>query len=158
MGLQFALGAAQLDRKADGQADARVLPVVDIACKERPGGCYAGDEKARQHVELRFGDFVDLYQACFADRPHWLRDIGDLEFYLCQCPVAVPKPDATCSEPRLPRVMDDLLVFVADARCGIKAAKQLILPVVQTRVPRRRAAEPSEPVDEHARSSHRPPL
>lgn len=63
-------------------------------------------------MELKFGDFVDFYQACFVDRPHWLRDVEELEFYLCQCPVAVVKPDDTCSEPYLPTVMDDLLVYV----------------------------------------------
>jgi hypothetical protein len=84
--------------------------VVDIACKERASGCYQGDEKARQSVELKFSDFVAFYQACFLCRPHWLREVDELEFYLCQCPVAVVKPDDTCSEPSLPRVMDDLVM------------------------------------------------
>lgn len=86
--------------------------MVDIACKERPVESYAGDDKARQTIELKFGDFVDFYQASFAGRPHWLLDVDDLDFYLCQCPVAVFKPDATCSAPTLPSVMDDFVMCV----------------------------------------------
>lgn len=81
--------------------------VVDIACKNTRNSCYSGDERARQSVELRFGDFVDFYQASHAGRAHWLQDVDDLEFYLCQCPIAVYRPDATCTEPVLPRIMDD---------------------------------------------------
>lgn len=81
--------------------------MVEIACKERSGGCYNGNEKARQSVELKFGDFVDYYQAAFKKQSHWLQTVDDLEFYLAQCPIAVLKPDATCANASLPAVMDD---------------------------------------------------
>lgn len=81
--------------------------VVDIACKAANSRFYSGEARSRQNVELKFGDFVSFYQACHAGRSHWLRDVDDLEFYLCQIPIAVYRPDATCSEAVLPRIMDD---------------------------------------------------
>jgi hypothetical protein len=81
--------------------------VVEIACKERSGGCYYGNEAARQSVELKFGDFVDYYQAGFRKQSHWLQTVDELEFYLAQCPVAVMKPDATSTKASLPGVMED---------------------------------------------------
>ncbi|KAL4169875.1 hypothetical protein KRP22_010786 [Phytophthora ramorum] len=80
--------------------------VVDIACKERSSDCYSGNEKARQSVDLKFGDFVDYYQATFRKQSHWLQTVGGLEFYLAQCPIAVPKPDATCTKASLPAIMN----------------------------------------------------
>lgn len=87
--------------------------VVDIACRDASGGCYSGEERARQSVELKFGDFVDFYCAAHAGAAHWLGDVEDLEFYLCQCPIAVLRPDATCAAPVLPRVMDDFIMCVS---------------------------------------------
>ncbi|KAK1948215.1 hypothetical protein P3T76_000505 [Phytophthora citrophthora] len=59
-------------------------------CMQRGStGCYDGNEKARQSVELRFGDFVDYYQAAYNKQSHWLQTVDDLEFYLAQCPIAV---------------------------------------------------------------------
>ncbi|KAL4152091.1 hypothetical protein PRNP1_009026 [Phytophthora ramorum] len=80
--------------------------LVDIACKERSSDCYSGNEKARQSVDLKFGDFVDYYQATFRKQSHWLQTVGGLEFYLAQCPIAVPKPDATCTKATLPAIMN----------------------------------------------------
>uniref|UniRef100_H3GJ11 JmjC domain-containing protein n=1 Tax=Phytophthora ramorum TaxID=164328 RepID=H3GJ11_PHYRM len=85
---------------------AREPSVVDIACKERSSDCYSGNEKARQSVDLKFGDFVDYYQATFRKQSHWLQTVGGLEFYLAQCPIAVPKPDATCTKASLPAIMN----------------------------------------------------
>ncbi|CAI5733386.1 unnamed protein product [Peronospora destructor] len=82
--------------------------LVEIACKERSSGCYYGNEKARQSIELKFGDFVDYYQAAFRKQSHWLQTVDDLEFYLAQCPIAVPKPDTTCTKAILPAIMNDL--------------------------------------------------
>ncbi|POM79972.1 Clavaminate synthase-like protein [Phytophthora palmivora] len=84
--------------------------LVEIACKERSSGCYCGSEGARQSVELKFGDFVDYYQATFRKQPHWLQTVDDLEFYLAQCPIAVLKPDATCTKASLPAIMDDFVL------------------------------------------------
>ncbi|KAL3673481.1 hypothetical protein V7S43_001191 [Phytophthora oleae] len=81
--------------------------LVEIACKERSSGCYYGNEKARQSVELKFGDFVDYYQAVYNKQSHWLQTVDDLEFYLAQCSIAVLKPDPTCTEASLPRIMDN---------------------------------------------------
>ncbi|KAK1948189.1 JmjC domain-containing protein 5 [Phytophthora citrophthora] len=81
--------------------------VVEIACKERSTGCYDGNEKARQSVELRFGDFVDYYQAAYNKQSHWLQTVDDLEFYLAQCPIAVPKPGPACTKACLPMIMDN---------------------------------------------------
>lgn len=81
--------------------------VVEIACKEHSSGCYYGNEKARQSVELKFGDFVDYYRATFNKQSHWLQTVDDLEFYLAQCPIAVLKPGPTCTKASLPRVMDN---------------------------------------------------
>ncbi|EGZ28273.1 hypothetical protein PHYSODRAFT_466763 [Phytophthora sojae] len=81
--------------------------VVDIACKERSSGCYHGNEKARQSVQLKFGDFIDYYQAAFRNESHWLQEVDDLEFYLAQCPIAVLKADATCTKASLPAIMND---------------------------------------------------
>ncbi|KAF4043993.1 Cupin-like domain [Phytophthora infestans] len=84
--------------------------VVEIACKERSSGCYAGNEKNRQSVELKFGDFVDYYQASFTKASHWLQTVDGLDFYLAQCPIAVFKPAATCTEAILPEIMNDFLL------------------------------------------------
>ncbi|POM61166.1 Clavaminate synthase-like protein [Phytophthora palmivora] len=84
--------------------------LVEIACKERSSGCYYGSEGARQSVELKFGDFVDYYQATFRKQPHWLQTVDDLEFYLAQCPIAVLKPDATCTKASLPAIMGDFVL------------------------------------------------
>ncbi|KAG7394631.1 hypothetical protein PHYBOEH_004941 [Phytophthora boehmeriae] len=81
--------------------------VVDIACKERSSDSYCGADKERQSVELKFGDFVDYYQASFTKQTHWLQTVDDLEFYLCQCPIAVFKPDATCAKATLSSIMDE---------------------------------------------------
>lgn len=81
--------------------------MVDIACKERSSGCYHGNEKARQSVQLKFGDFIDYYQAAFRNESHWLQEVDDLEFYLAQCPIAVLKADATCTKASLPAIMND---------------------------------------------------
>ncbi|ETI40538.1 hypothetical protein F441_14014 [Phytophthora nicotianae CJ01A1] len=82
--------------------------LVEIACKERLSDCYSGNQKTRQSVELKFGDFVDYYQAAFNRASHWLQTVDDLDFYLAQCSIAVLKPDATCSKASLPNIMDDL--------------------------------------------------
>ncbi|RMX66863.1 hypothetical protein KXD40_001967 [Peronospora effusa] len=84
--------------------------VVEIACKERSSGCYYGNEKARQSINLKFGDFVDYYQAAFRKQSHWLQTVDDLEFYLAQCPIAVLKPDSTCTKAILPAIMNDFRV------------------------------------------------
>ncbi|KAE9347235.1 hypothetical protein PR003_g7033 [Phytophthora rubi] len=81
--------------------------VVDIACKDRSSGCYHGNEKARQSVQIKFGDFIDYYQAAFRKQSHWLQEVDDLDFYLAQCPIAVLKPDSTCSKASLPAIMKD---------------------------------------------------
>lgn len=90
--------------------------IVDVACKETTAashsGCYSGEERARQSVALKFGDFVDFYCASHDGTEHWLKDVDDLEFYLCQCPIAVSRPDATCASAALPRIMDDFVVYV----------------------------------------------
>ncbi|RLN53691.1 hypothetical protein BBJ29_001336 [Phytophthora kernoviae] len=77
------------------------------ACKERSSGCYCGTDKERQSVELKFGDFVDYFQASFTNQSHWLQTVDDLEFYLCQCPIAVYKPDAICTKATLPSIMNE---------------------------------------------------
>ncbi|KAI9906926.1 hypothetical protein PsorP6_004190 [Peronosclerospora sorghi] len=82
--------------------------VVEIACKQRSSGCYNGNEKARQSVELKFGDFLDYYQAVYRKQLHWLQTVDELDFYLAQCPIAVPRPNATCTKTCLPAIMDDL--------------------------------------------------
>ncbi|KAF1335377.1 Clavaminate synthase-like protein, partial [Globisporangium splendens] len=84
--------------------------VVDIACKAPSSTFYSGEERSRQNVELEFGDFVAFYEASHAGRRHWLQDVDDLEFYLCQCPIAVYLPDATCSQPVLPKIMDEFML------------------------------------------------
>ncbi|KAG6610278.1 Clavaminate synthase-like protein [Phytophthora cinnamomi] len=87
--------------------DESMEPVVDIACKERSSGCYHGNEQGRQSVQLKFGDFVDYYQAAFRKQSHWLQEVDDLEFYLAQCPIAVFKPGSTCAKASLPAIMND---------------------------------------------------
>uniref|UniRef100_K3W726 JmjC domain-containing protein n=1 Tax=Globisporangium ultimum (strain ATCC 200006 / CBS 805.95 / DAOM BR144) TaxID=431595 RepID=K3W726_GLOUD len=84
--------------------------VVDIACKAPSSTFYSGEERSRQNVELKFGDFVLFYEASHAGQRHWLQDVDDLEFYLCQCPIAVYRPDATCSQPVLPKIMDEFML------------------------------------------------
>ncbi|TMW60611.1 hypothetical protein Poli38472_000653 [Pythium oligandrum] len=79
--------------------------VVDVACKDKSGRFYSGDHRARQSVEVKFGDFLDYYQATNKGEPHWLGSVEDLEFYLCQCPIAVFKPDDTSSVATLPNIM-----------------------------------------------------
>lgn len=81
--------------------------VVDVACKESASSCYYGTEKERESVELKFGDFVDYYQASFKKQQHWLQTVDGMEFYLCQCPIAVYKPDSTCRKAALPGIMDN---------------------------------------------------
>ncbi|CAH0477263.1 unnamed protein product [Peronospora belbahrii] len=84
--------------------------LVEIACKERSSPCYYGNEEDRQSVELKFGDFVDYYQATFNKQTHWLQTVDDLEFYLAQCPIAMPQSDDTCTKAILPAIMHDICV------------------------------------------------
>ncbi|KAL8008342.1 putative JmjC domain-containing protein [Plasmopara halstedii] len=79
--------------------------LVDIACKQRSSDCYHGSEHAKQSVELKFGDFVDYYQASYRNESHWLQTVDDLDFYLAQCTIAVSKPDAKAI---LPDIMEDI--------------------------------------------------
>ncbi|OWZ24325.1 hypothetical protein PHMEG_000643 [Phytophthora megakarya] len=104
---------AQFGHKCSAHGGVKFCSVeglVEIACKESLSGCYSGSEAARQSVELKFGDFVDYYQATFRKQAHWLQTVDDLQFYLAQCPIAVLKPDATCTKASLPAVMDGFLI------------------------------------------------
>lgn len=88
----------------------RVSQVVDLACKDPALGVYSGDEQSRQSVQIKFGDFVDLYQATYANKAHWLQTVDNLEFYLCQCPIAVYQQDETCSSAKLPAIMQEFVM------------------------------------------------
>ncbi|KAF0737421.1 hypothetical protein Ae201684P_006350 [Aphanomyces euteiches] len=62
--------------------------VVDIACAPRSDDAFSGDVRRRQSVELKFGDYVEYFQAKMAGKTHWLMDTEDeLKFYLAQCPL-----------------------------------------------------------------------
>ncbi|GLD91662.1 hypothetical protein PINS_up000195 [Pythium insidiosum] len=84
--------------------------VVDLACKPKTGRCYSGDHRARQNVSVKFGDFLAYFRAAFEGSEHWLATVEDLDFYLCQCPIAVHKPDETCSDAVLPKVCELLKI------------------------------------------------
>lgn len=85
--------------------------VVDVACREpQHVGCFSGDTHRRQSVALKFGDFVDFFCASHVGAAHWLGAVEELELCLCQCPIAVLRPDVTSSEPVLPRIMDDFVM------------------------------------------------
>ena len=90
--------------------------MVEIACKPRSSGCYCGNDVARQSVELKFGDFVDYYQATAAtrERSHWLQTVDELDFYLAQCPIAVRNSSATAgTKAVLPAVANDVCMYEA---------------------------------------------
>ncbi|DBA03225.1 TPA: hypothetical protein N0F65_011584 [Lagenidium giganteum] len=84
------------------------LTQVDVACKEKASASYSGDDRLRQSVELKFGDFLDHYQAAFQGQSHWLASIDDLDFCLCQCPIVAFGEGAPKSQ--LPRVMEDFMI------------------------------------------------
>lgn len=85
---------------------------MDLACKDPALGFYSGDEQSRQSVEIKFGEFVDLYQATYANQSHWLQTVDNLEFYLCQCPIAVYQQDDTCAKAKLPGIMREFCMYV----------------------------------------------
>lgn len=99
----FAHGSTFLDLD---QFAAHRSTVVDLACKERDASHFSGDHRDRQSVEAKFGDFLDAFAAAIERRDHWLNNVEGLQLYLCQCPIAVPKPDETCEAPMLPRIME----------------------------------------------------
>ncbi|CAI5712383.1 unnamed protein product [Hyaloperonospora brassicae] len=86
--------------------------LVEVACKPRSNGCYCGNDVARQSVELKFGDFVDYYQAgATREHSHWLQTVDDLDFYLAQCPIAVRNSSATAgTKAVLPAVANDVCI------------------------------------------------
>jgi hypothetical protein len=86
---------------------------VDLACKEDPASFYSGDHRERQNVEVKFGDFVDYFRASSRGDEHWLGSVEGLQFYLCQCPIAVYKPDEVSAEPVLPEIMQLFRMYVA---------------------------------------------
>uniref|UniRef100_A0AAV1VM44 JmjC domain-containing protein n=1 Tax=Peronospora matthiolae TaxID=2874970 RepID=A0AAV1VM44_9STRA len=84
--------------------------LVEVACKPRSSGCYCGNDSARQSIELRFGDFIDYFQAAFTKHSHWLQTVEELDFYLAQCPIAVLNSSEVGTKATLPAVRNDVCI------------------------------------------------
>ena len=86
---------------------------MDVAIKNVQESIFSGDERRRQSVELKFGDFIAYYTAKYTNTDHWLRSVSDLEFYLCQCPIFVrdrPSENGALKKPSLPKLMQHFQV------------------------------------------------
>lgn len=106
LGLCSLLSYWRIDEDDNSSCAVYTVVVVDVASKDKESTYFSGDDNDRQHVEFKFGQILELYDAIYSDTPHWARKLlDDMKFYLCQCPIVSHDPSV---EPKLPDLMSDL--------------------------------------------------